>query len=114
MFAADEDFGIAPIEAQACGTPVIAYGHGGATETVVEGQTGLFFDEQSASSIVSAMEAFEACEGRFDPASIRAHAEQFAPQRFQFELHAFVSHHLNKRRQRRSRKACETPEGAAT
>lgn len=101
LFAADEDFGIAPIEAQACGTPVIAYGHGGATETVVDGQTGLFFAEQNAASIVAAVEAFEACERQFDPASIRAHAEQFAPERFQLQLEAFVNHHLNKRRQRR-------------
>jgi glycosyltransferase involved in cell wall biosynthesis len=100
VFAANEDFGIAPIEAQACGTPVIAYGHGGATETVVEGRTGVFFHEQSAASIVSAVEAFEAREQQFDSGSIRAHAEKFAPDRFQLQFAAFVDHHLNKRRQR--------------
>jgi glycosyltransferase involved in cell wall biosynthesis len=100
IFAADEDFGIAPIEAQACGTPVIAYGHGGATETVIEGQSGLFFPEQSAASIVSAVEAFETCQQQFDAGWIRAHAEKFAPERFQRQFEAFVDHHLNKRRQR--------------
>jgi glycosyltransferase involved in cell wall biosynthesis len=100
VFAADEDFGIAPIEAQACGTPVIAYGHGGATETVVEGRTGLFFEEQSAASIMAAVEAFEACEQQFDADAIRGHAEQFAPERFRRELDEFVEHHLNKRRRR--------------
>jgi glycosyltransferase involved in cell wall biosynthesis len=100
IFAADEDFGIAPVEAQACGTPVIAYGHGGATETVLEGRTGLFFREQSAPSIVSAVETFESCEQQFDPGFIRAHAEQFAPEQFQHQFEAFVNHHLNKRHQR--------------
>jgi glycosyltransferase involved in cell wall biosynthesis len=102
VFAANEDFGISPIEAQACGTPVIAYGHGGATETVVEGQTGLFFPQQTAASIVTAVEAFEACEGQFDPLAIRAHAEQFAPERFQRQFDALVNRRLNKRRKRQA------------
>mgnify|MGYP002247614470 FL=1 len=59
VFAADEDFGMIPIEAQACGTPVIAYGHGGSLETVSEGRTGLFFHEQTADSIVEAVNCFE-------------------------------------------------------
>ena len=100
VFAADEDFGIAPVEAQACGTPVIAYGHGGAMETVVEGRSGVFFPEQSSSSIVSAVEDFETCGHSFDSGAIRAHAERFAPERFQHQLCAFVNRHLNKRRQR--------------
>lgn len=102
VFAADEDFGISPIEAQACGTPVIAYGHGGATETVIEGRSGLFFPEQSASSIVSAVEAFEMCEQQFDAGFIRAHAEQFAPERFQRQFETFINHHMNKRHQHHS------------
>ena len=102
VFAADEDFGIVPVEAQACGTPVIAYGHGGARETVVEGRTGLFFAEQTASSIVEAVEAFESHEYQFDPAAIRDHAEQFAPERFQRQFNAFVNHHLSKRQERLS------------
>lgn len=90
VFAADEDFGIAPVEAQACGTPVIAYGHGGVSETVLAGRTGLFYSEQSSPSIVSAVEAFETNRQNFDPAVIRAHAEQFAPECFCRRFSEFV------------------------
>jgi glycosyltransferase involved in cell wall biosynthesis len=100
LFAADEDFGIAPVEAQACGTPVIAYGHGGATESVVQGRTGLFFSQQTAVSIVAAVENFEACEAQFDAGAIREHAEKFAPERFRRQFETFVDHHVTKRRQR--------------
>jgi glycosyltransferase involved in cell wall biosynthesis len=110
VFAADEDFGIAPIEVQACGTPVIAYGHGGSTETVVEGQTGLYFPTQDAGEIVKAVEAFEACESQFDYAAIRAHAERFSTERFHQEYTAFVDHHLNKR----SRHKRRVPAGATS
>lgn len=97
LFAADEDFGISPIEAQACGTPVIAYGHGGATETVIEGRTGVFFDKQTTESLVTAVENFEASGQRFDPVEIRAHAEKFAPEKFLERFEAFVDYHVNKR-----------------
>lgn len=60
VFAAEEDFGITPVEAQACGTPVIAYGRGGALETVIDGKTGLFFFEQTIESIKDAVSRFEA------------------------------------------------------
>ncbi len=59
VFAAEEDFGIAPVEAQACGTPVIAYGRGGAAETVRAGETGVFFHEQTAAAIAAAVRRFE-------------------------------------------------------
>ena len=59
IFAADEDFGIIPIEAEACGTPVIAYRHGGSLETVCDGKTGMFFYEQTADAIVNAVKEFE-------------------------------------------------------
>ncbi len=88
VFAAKEDFGIVPVEAQACGTPVIAFGEGGVTESVLDGETGIFFDEQTPQSIVAAVEEFERLE--FDPAVIRAHAERFAPARFRRELSGFV------------------------
>jgi UDP-N-acetylmuramyl pentapeptide phosphotransferase/UDP-N-acetylglucosamine-1-phosphate transferase/glycosyltransferase involved in cell wall biosynthesis len=88
VFAAEEDFGIAAVEAQACGTPVIAYGRGGATETVVDGQTGLFFPEQTAIAIVTAVERFETLA--WDAAAIRRHAEQFSEQHFRDRFAAVV------------------------
>ena len=75
IFAAIEDFGIVLVEAQAAGCPVIAYGEGGALESVVEGKTGLFFREQTKESLCEAVERFGCMQ--FDPAMIRAHAEQF-------------------------------------
>ncbi len=86
LFAAEEDFGIAPVEAQACGTPVIAYGRGGAAETVIDGVTGLLFHEQSAAAIREAVRAFEQIEDSFDPATIRAHSLRFSTERFRREF----------------------------
>lgn len=86
LFAALEDFGIAPVEAQACGTPVIAYGRGGALETVVPDRTGLFFGEQTPEAVAHAVEAFERRLDRFDPAEIRAHAEGFSAAAFRSRL----------------------------
>ncbi|MDA3959651.1 MAG: glycosyltransferase [Planctomycetota bacterium] len=82
LFAAEEDFGIAPLEAQACGTPVIAYGRGGASETILPGETGAFFDRQDVASICQAVEAFEQGSG-FDPARCRRQAERFSSANFQ-------------------------------
>ena len=90
IFAAEEDFGIAPLEAQACGTPVLAFGKGGARETVVDGVTGLFFYEQSAPAICDAVERFERQEDRFDPQLIRAHAERFSDRAFRHDFQHFV------------------------
>lgn len=90
VFAAEEDFGITPVEAQACGTPVIAFGRGGATETVVDGETGLFFDEQTCESLLAAVDRFESAPEPFDPYRCRAHAEGFSPERFRQELEALV------------------------
>lgn len=86
VFAADEDFGIMPVEAQACGTPVIAFGRGGALETVVNNQTGLFFERQSAKCIQEAVVAFDSLRRRMNPELIRANAERFAPTRFRREV----------------------------
>jgi glycosyltransferase involved in cell wall biosynthesis len=90
IFAAEEDFGIAPLEAQACGTPVIAFGKGGATETVIDGETGLFFHEQSSEAIARAVDEFEGCRDKFDRTRIRQHAERFGTSRFCDEFRSFV------------------------
>ncbi len=94
VFAAEEDFGIAPVEAQACGTPVIAYGGGGARETVVENKTGIFFKEQTVESLAEAVRRFEDMEGRFKPAQVRTNAERFGTERFRREFRGFVEKHL--------------------
>jgi glycosyltransferase involved in cell wall biosynthesis len=75
IFPGIEDFGIVPLEAQACGTPVIAYRAGGATETIVDGQTGCFFDEQTPEALAGAVAAFD--PSRYDPQTLRAHALRF-------------------------------------
>jgi glycosyltransferase involved in cell wall biosynthesis len=86
VFAALEDFGIVPVEAQACGTPVIAYGAGGALETVRDARapnaTGILFGEQSAASIAGAVRQFEALATPIDAADCRRNAETFAVARF--------------------------------
>lgn len=91
VFAADEDFGMIPIEAQSCGTPVIAYGHGGSLETVNGGKTGLFFNEQTPEAIVEAVNKFEAMGAQpFAPADCRQWAEGFSEERFKREIKEFV------------------------
>ncbi|MBH8573385.1 glycosyltransferase [Nostocaceae cyanobacterium CENA369] len=88
VYAACEDFGIALVEAQACGTPVIAYGAGGALETVRDIRscgdtgTGLFFQMQTEAALVDAVEKFEMCQDLFNPEYVRSHATQFSPQIF--------------------------------
>ena len=81
IFPGEEDFGIAPVEAMACGTPVIAYGKGGALETVIDGETGIFFKEPTADSLAEAIQEFE---GRgFDPRKCRDRAERFSRGKFE-------------------------------
>jgi glycosyltransferase involved in cell wall biosynthesis len=89
VFAAEEDFGILPVEAQAAGAPVIAFGKGGALETVIplhnpqnQPPTGLFFQEQTVESLLEGLDQFEAEEITFSPAEIRMHAERFSTDRF--------------------------------
>ncbi len=90
VFSAEEDFGIVNVEAQASGIPVIAYGRGGVLETVVEGETGIFFPRQDPQSIIDAVNRFLATEDSFDPHKIRANAERFPRSRFDREFKAFV------------------------
>lgn len=90
IFAAEEDFGIAPLEASACGTPVLAFGKGGASETVKHGITGLHFHEQSAEAICDVVERFESTSPPFDPHRLRAHAEQFSTAHFRKKFRCFV------------------------
>jgi glycosyltransferase involved in cell wall biosynthesis len=84
----EEDFGLAPLEAAAAGRPTVAFRGGGACETVVEGETGIFFDDATAESLASALRTFDA--SRFDPVRLRAHAQRFAPERFVAELRSIV------------------------
>ncbi len=86
VFAAQEDFGIVSVEAQACGTPVIAYGRGGSTETVIPGETGLWFPEQTVASLLEALKIFESAPLPFSVTTLRQHAEQFAAPRFRQQL----------------------------
>lgn len=88
VFAAEEDFGILPVEAQACGTPVIAYGKGGLLETVIDQETGLFFYEQSIMAIKDAIKRFERLN--LDHKQISKHASKFSKQRFQEEMQQFI------------------------
>ena len=96
VYAACEDFGIAPVEAQACGTPVIAYGAGGALETVLDIRssghkgTGILFREQTTAALVEAIEAFEVYQGKLDPESARENATQFSSQAFARRYFEFI------------------------
>ena len=89
VFAAEEDFGITPIEAQACGTPVIAYGKGGALETIKENETGIFFYQQDVESIVDAVTRLESLSV-IEPQKCRENAERFAIRRFKKETHEYI------------------------
>ncbi|QDV74667.1 glycosyltransferase [Botrimarina mediterranea] len=92
VFAAEEDFGIAPVEAMACGTPVIAFRKGGVTESLEEGKAGIFYDEQSADSLLEAIERFES-QGplnEIDRIATRRRAEQFSNDAFVEHLTSFL------------------------
>lgn len=100
VFAAEEDFGIAPLEAQSCGTPVIAYGRGGSLETIRglerDQPTGVFFEEITPEALRHAIMAFEAEEGRLTPAACRANALRFGVERFRTEFEDYVTDRLGR------------------
>lgn len=88
LYPQEEDFGIIPVEAMASGRPVIAYRRGGVLETVIEGETGLFFNEQNTESLIEAVKNFD--EGRFDSERIRRHAEKFDKKIFKDKILGFI------------------------
>lgn len=88
VFAAEEDFGIIPVEAQACGTPVIAFGRGGILETVIKNETGVFFYTQEPEAIIAAVNEFE--KMTFNHKAIRQNALRFSKERFETEIKDFV------------------------
>jgi glycosyltransferase involved in cell wall biosynthesis len=90
VYAADEDFGIAAVEAQAAGAPVIAFGKGGVTETVIPGKTGIFFSEQKVDSVIQAVKQFEQMKSTFSSEHLQVHANQFSPGRFQTRFAQYV------------------------
>jgi glycosyltransferase involved in cell wall biosynthesis len=101
VFAADEDFGIVPVEAMAAGAPVIAYGKGGVLETVVPGETGVFFERQAVDSLMAAVVEFEALARRFHPEMMRQAALPFARKEFQRRFETLVAREWRKFQHRR-------------
>ena len=88
VFPGEEDFGIVPVEAQAAGVPVVAYGAGGVTETVIDGETGVLFEPQTVDALCEAILRFESMS--FDEQRLRQHSVQFAPGRFRSEFADFL------------------------
>lgn len=99
IFAGEEDFGLLPVEAQACGTPVIAYARGGALETVLgehdDRPTGVFFDRQTPEALLAAVDRFEATQQRFTSANCRTNAERFSQGEFRSRFTSIVTQALS-------------------
>jgi glycosyltransferase involved in cell wall biosynthesis len=94
LFAAYEDFGVTPVEAMAAGTPVIAYQKGGASDYVIEGKTGLFYNQQSAESLMAAIKKLPSYT--FDHKAISKHAQHYSPQAFRSKMADFIDSHFQK------------------
>lgn len=104
LFPGEEDFGIVPLEANACGTPVIAYGRGGATESLIplgrrREPTGLWFEEQTVDSLTAALQEFETHAREFAPSAARRRAERFSTRRFATELFGYLAEVMERRTQ---------------
>jgi len=95
LFPGEEDFGIVPVEAQAAGVPVIAYGVGGAGESVLDGETGVLFERQDAAALAEAIERFEGL--RLDPGRIRENAKRFGRERFRMQMAQVIRRALGAR-----------------
>jgi glycosyltransferase involved in cell wall biosynthesis len=111
LFPGLEDFGIVPVEAQAAGRPVLAYGRGGALDTVVNGETGLFFDAQSVDTLAEAMLRFEATA--WDPAACRRNAERFDAAHFRRRMRRVIAEQLAGASGPRRERVCPHPAAAA-
>ena len=93
LLPGEEDFGIVPVEAQACGRPVVALARGGALETITDRETGIFFDDLTPASMAAALEGVAAAQ--FDPERLRANAQRFSRERHVEQMHAVIEETLN-------------------
>ncbi len=101
LFPGFEDFGITPVETQACGRPVIAYGKGGALDSIIPDKTGIYFPEQTLESLMAAMEEFEG--RKWDTSFIRKHAEGFSRPEFERKLQMFLTESLREKQEKKYR-----------